>query len=171
MADISENSYGTINEVAALVRRYTERGYFNGTTRPTHPEVVQFINRVSSIINVLMAECGFTPPASNAMVKDTLSDFVIGQVVALCHGANGAGPFTPSSETLRGTTPFRAITKEAETFIKDHADGFEALGEARSRSLTYGLDARLTDDGGNALQPFFSREQMGHYITDWDTDG
>jgi len=89
--------------------------------------------------------------------------------VQLCHAANGAGPYAPGSESLRGQSPMKVILREAEGFISEHAAGFEFLGAARTRAATYGIQCREEDEAGDALVPPFSREMIGHEIVDWDT--
>jgi hypothetical protein len=126
------------------------------------------IDRVSGIVNVLLAEAGFSIPVSQADAKLALDDFVINQTVQLVHAANGAGPFAPGSEQLRTSTPMKIIISEATDFILEHAIGFEALGATRSRHLTYGLKCRLEDAAGDDLVPPFHREMIDHEIVDWD---
>jgi len=166
---IRANSYGSVAEIAALARRYTNAGAFDATTRPMLAEVEKLIDRVSSLVNVLLAEEGFTIPVSQTDAKLAIDDFVTAQVVQLCHAANGAGPLASGSDELRdGKTPFAIITEEASAFINDHAAGLEALGAARVSSLTTGLACRTIDDAGEEIVPFFQRKQLGNVVTDWD---
>jgi hypothetical protein len=165
---IGDNSYGSVAEVEALVQRYTNAGSFDAGTRPTATQVEKMIDRVSGIVNVLLAEAGFAIPVSQADAKLALDDFVVNQTVQLAHAANGAGPFAPGSEQLRTSTPMKIIIAEAAAFILDHAEGFEALGATRDRHLTYGLGCRLKDAAGDDLVPPFHREMIGHKIVDWD---
>jgi len=168
---IGANSYGTVAEVAALVGRYTSSGSFGAGTRPTTTQVEQFIDRVSGIINVFLAEAGFTIPVSQTDAKLALDEFVISQATLLAHAANGAGPYAPNSRKLRDTrTPSWLIMGEASDFVSTHADGLEALGATRTRLLTYGLGCRLTDDSGDKIEPMFQRKQFGNTIVDWDID-
>ena len=166
---IGDNSYGSVAEVAALVGRYTASGSFSDSTRPTSTQVEKLIDRVSGLVNVLLAEQGFAIPVSQADAKLALDDFVVEQAVQLCHAANGAGPYAPGSESLRGQSPMKVIMREAEGFIGEHAVGLEFLGATRDRAATYGLQCRAEDAGGDELVPPFSREMIGHEIVDWDT--
>lgn len=166
---IGSNSYGSVAEVEALVGRYTDDGKFTASTRPTLTQAEKFIDRVSAIVNVLLAEQGFSIAVTQADAKLALDDFVVEQTVQLCHGANGAGMFAPGSEELRGRTPFRVIMGEAEKFIEKHAVGFELLGATRTYKLTYALACRTQDDAGDDIEPIFQRKMMGNTIIDWDT--
>jgi len=165
---ISSNAYGSVDEVAALVRRYTDEGNFTAETRPTEADVEGFINRTSAVLNVLLAEAGFAIPVSQSDAKQALDDFAVNQAVQLCHAANGAGPYAPGSEALRTQTPASIILSEAEAFVSEHAAGLEALGATRDRDMTYGLQCREEDDGGDEIVPPFQREMIGHEIVDWD---
>lgn len=167
---IRTNSYGSVAEVAALVPRYTNNGAFDASTRPTLTQAEKFIDRVSGLVNVLLAEAGFAIPVSQTDAKLVLDEFVTAQVVQLAHSVNGAGAFAPGSEEIRQGTPFQIITKEAASFINDHADGLAALGATRARSLTDGLACRTTDDAGEDIHPMFHRKQFGNVIEDWDED-
>jgi len=165
---INSNSYGSVDDVAALVRRYTDAGSFTGETRPAEADVEGFINRTSATLNVLLAEAGFAIPVGQADAKAALDDFVVNQAVQLAHAANGAGPYAPGNEKLRGS-PAGIILSEAETFVMRHAAGLEALGATRTYAATYGLQCREEDDGGDEIVPPFQREMIGHEIMDWDT--
>jgi hypothetical protein len=166
---IGSNSYGSVDEVEALTLRYTDNGSYDADTRPTLTQVEKFIDRVSGILNVLLAQAGFEVPVSQADAKLALDDFAVDQAAQLCHAANGAGPYAPGSTELRGRRARSAIIEEAEAFIASHAAGFEALGATRDRHLTDGLACRTEDDDGDELVPFFDRAQMGNKIVDWDT--
>jgi len=163
------NVYGTVASVAALVGRYTSSGEFTSSTRPSKADVQLFINQTSALLNVLLAEQGFSIPVTQADAKLALDSFVVNQVVQLCHAANGAGPYAPGSESLRGSSPMKVMLREAEAFITVHAAGLEALGATRTRNLTYGLQCREEDDGGDEIVPPFQREMIEHKIEDWDT--
>lgn len=165
---IGANSYGTLAEIEALVPRYCEEGFFTATTRPARTQVEKFTDRVSALVNVLLAEQGFEIPVSQADAKLALDDFVVAQVVQLCHGSNGAGNFAPGSEAMRSRTPFMLITREAAEFIGKHADGLELLGATRTRHATDGLECRTTDDAGDEIVPMWQRKMMGHKVLDWD---
>lgn len=154
---IGDNSYGSVAEVETLVGRYTADGVFSTATRPTATQVEKFIDRVSAVVNVLLAEAGFAIPVSQADAKLALDDFVVEQAALLCHAANGAGPYAPGSESLRGS-PMKVVLREAEAFIGEHAVGLEFLGATRDRASTYGLQCREEDDGGDELVPAFPME-------------
>lgn len=167
---IGANSYGSVAEVAALSPLYVSGGTFDATTRPTLTQIEKFIDRVSGIVNALLAEAGFAIPVSQADAKLALDDFVVDQVVGLVAYANGAGPFVPRNEMRSRMTPTKAILESAGAFIGAHASGLQALGATRTRNLTYGLDCRTEDAAGDDLVPMFHREMIEHEIVDWDPE-
>jgi hypothetical protein len=135
-----------VAEVAALSPLYaTGNGTFDTETLPTLAQVEKFIDQVSGAVNVLLAEAGFTIPVSQADAKLALDGFVAQEAAGLVAYANGAGPFIPSGMYQRAESPNRIILKDAEAFIEAHAQGFELLGAARTRTLTNGLDAASVD--------------------------
>jgi len=156
---VGANSYGTVAEVEALTKRYTVEGVYTTTSLPTILNVEAFLDRVSSILNVLLAEAGFTIPVSQADAKLALDDYAVDLASVLCHAANGAGPLAPgNAKELRGRLPREALLDAAAAFVSGHADGLQALGAARTKSATYGLQVREEDDDGVALTPFFERD-------------
>jgi len=148
---IGASSYGSVAEVAALCTMYTSSGTFSASTRPTLTQVETFVDRVSGILNVILAREGFATPVSQADAKLVMDDFAVEHAAYLCHAANRAGPYVPGNEQLRGRTA-----------------GLEALGATRTRVGTYGLGCRTEDEGGDELTPFFQREMMGNEVVDWE---
>lgn len=166
---VGTNSYGTVAEVAALSKRYTSSGTFTTTTNPTEAQVERFIDRVSSIVNVILARLGFTTPVVDVEARPAIEEFVIQEVVQMVLACNGAGLFAPGSEALRKRTPFQIILDDAQSFFEDNAVGLENLGAARpSGGLTFGLAVREVDDAGDDLEPPFGWKQMGNVPVDWD---
>lgn len=167
---IGANSYGSVSEVVALTRRYTDGGSYTATTRPTLTEVEKFIDRVSAIVNLILTKHSFTIPISQATCKLVLDEFVTTQAAQLCHAANGAGPYAPGSPELNtlNRTPFEILRKEAEGFIASNANAFKDLGAARSQPNSYGLGCRTTDDSGETIEPVFQRKQFDTTNVDWD---
>lgn len=162
--------YGSVGDVAALVPQYTSGGSFSTSSRPTSAQVGRFLERISALVNVILAQNGFTTPVEQEDALAALSEFVIEQVVQLAHAANRAGVFAPGSERLKGgETPFSIILEDAQTFVEEKATGLEALGVVRERGLTDGLAVRTADDGGREIVAPFQRRQMGNVIEDWDT--
>lgn len=131
---ISSRSYGSVPEVAALTKKYTDTTTsprtFSTTTTPTLSQVEQYIDRVSGILNVMLAEQGFAIPVSQADAKLALDQFVVAQVADLVNFSNSAGRFFQNQDLRNG--PFYAIMKEAELFISKHALGFVNLGAVRT---------------------------------------
>ena len=164
---LGANSYGSVAEVEALVKRFTASGSFTTATHPTLAHVEGFIDKVSGLVNVLLTELGFSIPISQADAKLALDLFVVEEAAALCEAANSAGRFFSEKGGETGT--FKSIQEDIEAFIEAHAVGFERLGATRGRSVTYGLDYWDTDDAGDDIEPIFSRKMMGLEIIDWDT--
>lgn len=167
---VGANSYGAVSDIEALTPRFTNNGAYDTSTRPLLAQVERWIDRVSSALNILLAEAGFQIPVTQADCALTLALFVSTQVADLCNYANSAGRFFQNQNYTTG--PWQAIQKEAADFIGEHASGFEKLGATRTTTGLNGLDARTTDDSGADIEPWFARKQFGNHITDWDeSDG
>jgi len=167
---IGANSYGSVAEVETLTQQYTAHGVYTAATRPTLTQVEKFIDRVSGMVNLVLAREGFAVPVSQADAKLALDELATEQAAFLCHEANRAGPYAPGSETLRGGSPFEVIRREIEGGIGKNGAGLAALGATRSRALTYGLQCRTETDDGETIEPVFQREMMGNEIVDWDEE-
>ena len=163
---IGSNSYGSVAEVEALVPRWTNDGVFDTVARPTLAQVERFIDRVSSIVNTVLAEQGFSIPVINADAKMVLAQFVTLQVADLCNMVNSAGRFFSEKQV---SNPWKELFSDANDFLAAHADGLALLGATRTREGLNGLATVDQDESGNAIVPFFDRKQFGNKTTDWDT--
>ena len=160
------NSYGAATDVAALTPRFTATGSYSTGTKPTLAQVEGWIDQVSAVLNILLAEERFSIPVTQSDCVLALKNFVATEVADLCNYANSAGRFFQNQQFQTG--PWQAIQKEAAEFIGKHAAGFENLGATRTSTGVVGLAANLTDNSGNAITPMFSRKQFGTHNTDWD---
>ena len=166
---IRSRSYGSTDEVAAMTPRFADATtrLFTSATRPTLAQVEKFIDRVSGILNILIAEQGFTIPVAQADAKLALDQFVIGQCADLVNYTNSAGRFFQDKNLTTG--PWQAIQREAAEFIGKHAEGIAKLGATQAVAGLNGLDFCETDDAGDAVEPWFSRKQFGNSNVDYDT--
>lgn len=160
---IGANSYGSVAEIQQSARRWTNSGggAFDDTTNPTLTAVETFVDRVSGVVNIILSQLGFEIPITQADVKLALDEFVIEQVVRLCDAANGVGPLAPGSNKLWGHSAFDMISKEAVSFLGNYANGMELLGATRTYSYSHGLDATITDDDADDLEPPFDFDDTG----------
>lgn len=165
---VATNTYGSVDEVAALTVMYTDDGVYDLETRPTLGQVETFLDRVSAILNMVLAREGFSVPVTQADAALALDDFAVEHAAYLCHSVNRAGPYVPGNEQLRGRTAFEVIREAAASFIQEWAGGLEALGATRTRAGTYGLGCRTQDADGDELTPFFQRKMMGNEVVDWE---
>ena len=165
---ILDNSYGSPDDVAALVTRYTKSGVFDGTPRPTLEQLERYIDRISGITNVYLAEKGFTIPVTQTDAKLALDELVTQAVVELCQVANSAGRFF-TDRRLKKQNPLRVIREEIATWIELHDTGLENLGVTRGTGLAGQIAYRDTDDSGDATAPIFQREAFGNAFKNWDS--
>ncbi len=169
---ILDSSYGSIEEVAALVKRYTSSGAFvaaaeTNATRPTLEDVERFIDRISGLINTDLAQAGFNIPITEPIAKAALAELSVEFAVELCHVSNSAGRFFTDRQ-LRRFSPLAVIRKEIAAWIDTHAAGFENLGAARGTSLAEQIAFRDTDESGDEIFPIFQRKGYGNQIENFD---
>lgn len=154
----SERSYGAASDVAALTPRFTTNGSYDSSSRPTLSQVDAWIDQVSAILNVLLAEANFTIPVTQKDVALLLKHFVATEVADLANYANSAGRFFSDKNMTTG--PWQAIQSEAAKFISEHAEGLQNLGAGRSVAGLDGLAFNETDDEGDEIEPIFARKQF-----------
>ena len=164
---ILDNSYGSPDEVAALVARYTTSGVFDDSSRPTLTQVERFIDRISGLANTYLAEEGFTVPITQTDAKMALDELVTQAVIELCHIANSAGRFF-TDRRLKRQSPLRVIREEIAAWVAEHASGLENLGAARGTSFAEQIGFRDTDESGDDTFPIMQREAFGNKFTEWD---
>lgn len=131
---VRPTSYGTVADIEALERRYTDEGSFTTSTKPTLAQVEGWIDLVSATLNTLLAQAGFSIPVRQADARLALSQFVIAEVADLVEASYGSGRFF-SEEAQELGSPLSIITKEGAQFVGEHAQGLEDLGATRNRDL------------------------------------
>lgn len=165
------SSYGTLAQVAALTPKFASRaGTFDDATRPTGAQVAAYIDQVSSIINALLAQNGFSIPVTDADATPAIILFVTSEVAAIVEGINGSGRFGPTVAGRRGGRKSRLqlIMEDAKEFIEIAAIGMERMGATRAQNVASGLGFRQYDESGDEVKPLFQREQFGEEYKDWD---
>lgn len=165
---ISASSYGTVAEVAALSRRYTNAGAYDANTNPSITTVEGWINSTSASVNTVLAKAGFAIPVTQEDAKLVIAAKVVEGVVDLCHAANSAGRFFTEKALERGTSPLRAIHSEMKSWAEDMTAGFAALGVARNTPDAAQVAFRETDESGDVVPPLFQRDAFSNRSQDWD---
>ena len=158
---LADNSYGTVEGVAALAGIYTTDGSFDASTRPAITTVERWIDNISGIVNALLAESGFAIPITQADSISMLDAFVEEAVADLCHYANGSGRFYSERVIERGYSTMQIITKDFSNWLESHAVGLENLGATRTTSKVGAVGYRDSDEDGNDVDPLFTRRGFG----------
>lgn len=167
---IAANSYGSLNEVAALATRYANNaGTFDGTTNPTGARVEKLIDRVSAVVNAYLSQLGFTVPITQTDSKLLMDNIVVEQVTVMVEGIRGSGRYAPSSKAIAQRGMMSVLTQEIMDYLDAVAVGLEDLGAERGKSTISRISYRDTDEGGDSTEPLFQRKAFGNTVTDWDT--
>ncbi len=164
---IGSRSYGSTDEIGDNCPKWATAtsNTFDASTNPTLLHVESQVNRISDILNAILAQNGFDTPVTNATVVSALGQFVNDEVSAIVYGIRGSGRFGPTGKSP-GQSRFVIIFDDAQNFIENMAEGFEALGAARPRSNTF--QSSDTDASGDDVVPLFQVEQFGNVVQDWD---
>jgi hypothetical protein len=155
--------YGSVTNVASLSRVFTSLGVFSATTRPTDTEVTVWLTQISSTLDLLLAEMGFTVPITQATAKLALDAITEENAAEMVRYTNGQGRFFTDRMLERGKSPMQIIRAELGDWVQDHAKGFEALGVPRGGAAQAAgkILYRDADDSGNRVNPLFRRSDFG----------
>ncbi len=166
---LGANSYGDIDEIAALVPRRGSIGSgFTTNTRPTLLQLESIVDQVNAVVNAILAQAGFSIPVTNADAVLMLDLFVNQEAAAIVEGINGSGRFGPTAKKASGGR-FAMITTDVKEFIMEQAVGLERLGATRTYDPIAGIGYRLTDNSGDSVSPIFQREGFGNAFDEWDS--
>lgn len=161
---IRTDSYASAAEVQAFTQHLLSgQSAFNDTTQPTLTQVEKFIDRVSAILNLALANAGFDVPVVSEIGKLACDDWVTARATEYVE-LTRRGVGYSEGEGSR-VTSFRNLQKSAKEFVEENRIGFVQLGVTVSSQLSDGLaftgldaDDERSDPDDTALeQPKFTR--------------
>lgn len=169
------NSYGTTASIASLVPRYAGSGSdFTTTTKPTLLQVESWIDKISSLLNVILADHGFAVPITQSDAILSCATFVEEEVAGIIEGINGSGRFGPvgasvnSQNRIPSGGRFGLVTTDIQNFVHLNALGFERIGCVRSQAPTDQIAYRDADQQGMSVPPLFERKAFRDITKEWD---
>jgi hypothetical protein len=155
--------YGSANGVAALCKRWTNSGVFDNTSNPTLATVNEWLEQVSSMIDIALSTSGFTAPVTSASITPALNSFVNAMVTDLAGAANSSGRFYSDRMIDNGVSPLKVISKDIFGWIDVMSSGILALGAGQVISNAGRIAFRDGDDDGNQIDPLFGRDTFGKW--------
>lgn len=169
------DSYGTSMGVASLTPRYAgNSGDFTSTTRPTDLQVNKWIDNISSMLNIILADHGFAIPIVQINAVIACETFVEEEVASIVEGVNGSGRFGPvgaqvgSQNRIPSSGRFGIVTSDIHNFIATNALGFERVGCLRTQAPTDQIAYRDSDQQGMSVPPLFERKGFRDIAKEWD---
>ena len=169
---IDSYSYGSTGGVSALTPRLANASsVFDTTTTPTLLQVQTFLDEVSGMLNILLAEQGFSTPITQADCVHALDLFANQEAAAICEGVRGSGRFGPGVGKGTPKGRFAILGDDVANFVEKYAAGFERMGAARTYDRMSGLGYRSADEAGDAVPPLTQRKGYGDdaFRKDWDS--
>jgi hypothetical protein len=163
------DSYGTVQGVAAYVRVYTEDGVFSTNTNPTANTVARWIDQVSDIMNLCLADKGFSTPIVQVDAVSSISMVVEQLVSDLVAAANSNGRFFSTRFTDSGLSITSMMRKDVCDWVEANANGLESSGVPRTAGTLGHIGTRGVDNAGDEIFPIFQRKQHGNRFQNWDT--
>lgn len=128
-------AYGTHTDVAALARTWTDNGAFSTTTNPTQAQVITWIDEVSVLADIALANEGFVVPVVEAEVIKALTVKVAALVADLCHLAHAKGRLFSDRIQSSADDVMTVISKDLASWVKRNAIGLEAMGVPRITAM------------------------------------
>lgn len=119
-------------KVAALVPRYAPTGEFTHTTRPTLAQVENWIDEISSVVNVVLSELYFVVPVTQADCVLMLAGLVCSAAADKCEYANRSGRFWTETAVDRGISIEKVLRNEITEWLYSHAQGLKNMGAERT---------------------------------------
>lgn len=168
LPSIEQDSYGSVEGVAAYARVYTHNGQFDVTTNPTHLTVINWLNQVSDLFNIALADAGFEVPVVQVDAVSSITMMVEQLVADIAAAVNSSGRFFSERAIQTGTSIMGTIRREISDWVKVNASGLELLGVPRVHSAIGKIGFKATDGKGNEIHPIFQRNAFGNRFQDWD---
>jgi len=164
-----EDSYGTLEGVAALAQSWTNDGLwlddeepYVKRTNPSLTTVVRWLDQVSDMLNTALASYGFVTPLVKDNSIQSATMIVEGVVADLARYVNTNSPVE------EGVSIWNTIRTNLDEWVKLYAPGLEQNGETRNGSNNYEVSSRGTDRQGNKTFPIFQRSGFGNSFIDWN---
>ena len=165
---IRADSFSSTAEVKAFTRHLLDgQSAFNTTTRPKATELETFIDKASGVLNVAIAQAGFTPSAvyNNSTAKLSCDDWVTNYAVRYVELTQRG---TGYSEGEGSRTAAFKMAESAREFISMNSLGFVNLGITQNVKKSDGLiltglteqSQRTDKDDATKEQPFARRHQF-----------
>jgi hypothetical protein len=135
-------AYGTQAQVAALAKVWTKNGQwtafdlYGNCTNPTLEQVEAWLDEVSSLVDLALANNGFETPVLVPAATKAIGSYVSTLVSDLCHAANSSGRFFTERFIERGSTPMSAIQADIEKWVGSKVTGLTLMGVPKIPNTT-----------------------------------
>lgn len=170
------DSYGTPEGVAALAPltvhksgEYIDADIYteNDVINPSLSTVVDWIDKVSAMLNIALRNVGFKPPLTGSESLLAAASIVEEIVSDLARYVNQKGRFFSDKFQESGESMWRTIREDLEAWVELYAPGLEAEGNDRS-GLSIKIGVRSHDEQGNEMFPIFQRDAFGNRFENWN---
>jgi len=136
---IRADSFSSTSEVKAFTRHLLKgQSAFNSTTRPSNTELEKFIDKASGVLNVAIAQSGFSPSSvyTNSTAKLSCDDWVTMKAAKYVElTQRGTGYSVQDGSRIAAFD----LNSEAVEFAQSAALGFVRLGISQGKKLSDGL--------------------------------
>ena len=160
--------YGTAADVAGRARIYTENGEFldpdayTSGTDPTLTQVEAWLDQISVMMDLALANNGFTVPVTQQDVIKALGAKVSTFTADLVKLAHSKGRLFSDRIQESGTDPMSIIDKDVNAWVTRNVVGLEAMGVPRvtNESDQAAFSVQMTRNGTGSSGEEFARPRF-----------
>jgi hypothetical protein len=126
--------YCTAPDVASLSSTWTNNGTFDTSTEPNLAEVNAWIEQVSDMYDLALANAYFIVPVVVPKALSVLKMQSASIAADLAHASHSTGRFFTDKVLERGLSPMIMVRQEINAWVEANATGLENLGVPRSKN-------------------------------------
>lgn len=153
-------AYGTAAGAANYCTVYTKNGVFDNTTRPTLLTVESWLTQISRMLDISLANHGFTAPLTDTNGVSAATMIVEQLASDLAKAANNSGRFFSENSLKSGVSFWKVISNDIDSWVEMYAPGGDVS--------VFEIGHRENDEAGNDVPPIFQRKAFGNDFQDWD---
>lgn len=128
-------AYCTVPQVAEKASVWTSGGIFTTVTNPTKTTVEGWINEVSAMFDIALANQWFTVPVTNATALLAIAGQCSSIVADIVQASHSTGRYYTEKVLERGLSWQIIARQEIDQWVKDNADGLTNLGVPRNIAI------------------------------------
>jgi hypothetical protein len=161
-------AYASASDVAGLARTWTENGEFldpdayTSGTNPTLAQVDAWLEQISVMMDLALANHGFAVPVTEELVITVLGAKVAAFTADMVHLAHSKGRLFSDRIQESGQDPMSIIDKDVNNWVQRNVVGLEAMGVPRlvNESDQTAFSVAMTRNGAGSSTEEYARPRF-----------